>query len=65
MQILLDFLARYILLILLFHDMCCNIIRYLNTLFMIRFDCICFLKIFEEQERNDFTYKVGKQWNIF
>ena len=25
---------------------------------MIRFDCICFLIIFEEQERNDFAYKV-------
>ena len=25
---------------------------------MIRFDCICFLIIFEEQERKDFSYKV-------
>ena len=25
---------------------------------MIRFDCICSLIIFEEQEKNDFTYKV-------
>ena len=27
---------------------------------MIRFDCICFLIIFEEQERNDVVYKVWK-----
>ena len=25
---------------------------------MIRFGCICFLIIFEEQERKDFSYKV-------
>ena len=27
---------------------------------MIRFDCICFLIICEEQERNNFAYKVWK-----
>ena len=32
---------------------------------MITFDCICFLIIFVEQERNDFAYKVWEKVKHF
>ena len=32
---------------------------------MIRFDCICILIIFEEQERNDFSHKVWESVKHF